>query len=154
VDNWRWAGVPFVLRSGKALGRERREIAVHFRPVPHLAFEANDPPPNVLRLLLEPDRLAFGVNLNRAGTPFPLERAELGVDFTSEGLPAYAHLLLQVLDGDCTLSIRDDEAEESWRVITPILDAWARERVPLLAYRAGSDGPATATRPPGGRHAG
>ena len=53
IDNWRWAGVPFVLRSGKALGRERREIAVHFRPVPHLAFEANDPPPNVLRLLLD-----------------------------------------------------------------------------------------------------
>jgi glucose-6-phosphate 1-dehydrogenase len=154
VDNWRWAGVPFVLRSGKALGRERREIAVHFRPVPHLAFEAHDPPPNVLRLLLEPDRLAFGVNLNRPGIPFPLERTELGTDFTSDGLPAYAHLLLQVLDGDCTLSIRDDEAEESWRVITPILEAWARRRVPLLEYPAGSDGPAAATRPPGGRHAG
>ena len=57
VDNWRWAGVPFVLRSGKALGRERREIAVHFWPVPHLAFEANDPPPNVLRLLMSPTAL-------------------------------------------------------------------------------------------------
>ena len=141
VDNWRWAGVPFVLRSGKALGRERREIAVHFWPVPHLAFEANDPPPNVLRLLMTPDRLAFGMNLNGPGAPFPLERIELGVDFTSEGLPAYGRLLLQVLEGDCTLSIRDDEAEESWRVITPILDAWAQGRVPLLEYPAGSDAP-------------
>jgi glucose-6-phosphate 1-dehydrogenase len=150
VDNWRWAGVPFVLRSGKALGRERREIAVYFRPVPHLAFEADDPPPNVLRLLLEPDRLAFGMNLNRPGAPFPLERIELGAEFTSQGLPAYARLLLQVLEGDCTLSIRDDEAEESWRVITPILDAWARGRVPLLEYPAGSGGPTAATQPPGG----
>jgi glucose-6-phosphate 1-dehydrogenase len=143
VDNWRWAGVPFVLRSGKALGRERREIAVHFRPVPHLAFEANDPQPNVLRLLLEPDRLAFGLNLNRPGIPFPLERIELGADLASEGLPAYTRLLLQILEGDCTLSIRDDEAEESWRVVAPILEAWAQGRVPLLEYPAGSDGPTT-----------
>jgi glucose-6-phosphate 1-dehydrogenase len=154
VDNWRWAGVPFVLRSGKALGRERREIAVHFRPVPHLAFEANDPPPHVLRLLLEPDRLVFGLNLNRPGIPFPLERIELGIDFTAQGLPAYARLLLQVLEGDCTLSIRDDEAEESWRVITPILDAWAQRRVPLLEHPASSDGPTVATQPPGGQHVG
>jgi glucose-6-phosphate 1-dehydrogenase len=154
VDNWRWAGVPFVLRSGKALGRERREIAVHFWPVPHLAFEANDPSPNVLRLLLEPDRLVFGMNLNRPGAPFPLERIELGVDFASQELSAYARLLLQVLEGDCTLSIRDDEAEESWQVITPILDAWARGRVPLLEYPAGSDGPTATTHPPGRQHSG
>jgi glucose-6-phosphate 1-dehydrogenase len=147
VDNWRWAGVPFKLRSGKALGRERREIAVHFRPVPHLAFEANDPLPNVVRLLLEPDRLAFGVNLTRPGILFPLERIELSADFTSQELPAYARLLLQILEGDCTLSIRDDEAEESWRAITPILDAWAQARVPLLEYPAGSDGPTTASQP-------
>ena len=147
VDNWRWAGVPFKLRSGKALGRERREIAVHFRPVPHLAFEANDPLPNVVRLLLEPDRLAFGVNLTRPGVLFPLERIDLSADFTSQELPAYARLLLQVLEGDCTLSIRDDEAEESWRAITPILDAWAQARVPLLEYPAGSDGPTTASQP-------
>ena len=147
VDNWRWAGVPFKLRSGKALGRERREIAVHFRPVPHLAFEANDPLPNVVRLLLEPDRLAFGVNLTRPGVLFPLERIELSADFTSQELPAYARLLLQILEGDCTLSIRDDEAEESWRAITPILDAWAQARVPLLEYPAGSDGPTTASQP-------
>jgi glucose-6-phosphate 1-dehydrogenase len=134
----------FKLRSGKALGRERREIAVHFRPVPHLAFEANDPLPNVVRLLLEPDRLVFGTNLNRPGFLFPLERIELSADFTSQKLPGYARPLLMVLDGDCTLSIRDDEAEESRRAITPILNVWAQGRVPLLEYPAGSDGPTTA----------
>jgi glucose-6-phosphate 1-dehydrogenase len=155
IDNWRWAGVPFVLRSGKALRRERHEIAVHFRRVPHLAFgQPEEPWPNVLRLQLDPDRVALGVNLNGPGTPFPLERIELGTDFTSQGLPAYTRLLLQVLEGDCTLSIRDDEAEESWRVITPILDAWAQGRVPLLEYPAGSDGPTAATRMPGGQHSG
>jgi glucose-6-phosphate 1-dehydrogenase len=93
-------------------------------------------------------------NWRWAGVPFPLERVELGADFTSQGLPAYARLLLQVLEGDCTLSIRDDEAEESWRVIAPILDAWAQGRAPLLDYPAGLDGPTSASRPPGGQHTG
>jgi glucose-6-phosphate 1-dehydrogenase len=141
LDNLRWAGVPFVLRSGKALSRERHEIAVHFRPMPHLAFEANEPPPNVLRLLLEPDRVIFGLNLNCPGTPFALERVDLAADRTSGVLPAYARLLLHILEGDSTLSIRDDEAEESWRVVEPILDAWARGRSPLREYPAGSAGP-------------
>ncbi len=153
ADNLRWAGVPFVLRSGKALARERREIVVTFRPMPHLAFEANEPPPNVLRLLLEPGRVVFAMNLNRPGTPFALERIDLGADFTSGGLPAYARLLLQVLEGDSTLSIRDDEAEESWRVVEPILDAWARGRSPLLEYPAGSVGPVLDARRRAGPHA-
>ena len=153
VDNLRWAGVPFVLRSGKALAGDRHEIAVTFRPMPHLAFEGNDPPPNVLRLLLEPDRLVFGMNLNRPGTPFALDRINLGTDFTSGGLPAYARLLLQVLEGDSTLSIRDDEAEESWRVVEPILDAWAQGRSPLLEYPAGCAGPELDGRRPAGPRA-
>jgi len=140
VDNLRWAGVPFVLRSGKALAGERHEIAVHFRTMPHLAFEADEPPPNVLRLLLGPDRVLFGMNLNRPGNPFALERVDLGADCASGVLPAYARLLLDVLQGDSTLSIRDDEAEESWRVVEPILDAWARGRSPLREYPAGSQG--------------
>src|SRR5262245_37192011 len=101
---------------------------------------------------MEPDRLVFGMNLNRPGAPFPLERIELGADFPAQEVPAYGRLLRQVLEEDCTLSIRDDEAEESWRVITPILDAWAKEWVPLLEYPAGSDGPAAASQPPGGQH--
>lgn len=130
---WRWAGVPFVLRSGKALAWERREIAVHFRPVPHLAFAAQDPPPNALRLQLDPDRVAFGVNLNGPGDPFELEHVELDAEFAPQDLPTYGRLLPDVLDGDCTLSIRADEAEESWRIIEPNLNAWSEGQVPLRA---------------------
>ena len=141
IDNWRWAGVPFVLRSGKALARARQEIAVRFRPVPHLAFEPCCPPANVLRLRLDPDQLTFGVNLNGPGKPFDLEHVELAAGFPPQELPAYARLLLDVLEGDYTLSIRADEAEESWRIVEPILEAWKTGRVPLQEYPAGSDGP-------------
>lgn len=142
VDNWRWKDVPFVLRTGKALARDRREIAVHFRPVPHLIFDwAPEPSTNVLALILDPDRVSFRVNLNGPGDPFELEPVELGLALAPQELPAYARLLLAVLEGDATLSIRGDEAEESWRIVEPILAAWAAGRVPLDEYPAGSDGP-------------
>jgi glucose-6-phosphate 1-dehydrogenase len=142
VDNWRWAGVPFVLRSGKALGRDRREVAVTFRRVPHQTFGADEPAPaDVLRLGLDPDRIALEVNLNGAGDPFDLERADLAAEFPPVELPPYSQLLAAVLAGDPTLSIRGDEAEESWRVIEPILRVWSAGAVPLQAYPAGSDGP-------------
>lgn len=142
IDNWRWAGVPFVLRTGKALGCDRREIAVHFKPVPHLAFgQAAQPIPNVFAIELDPDRIALSVNVNEPGDLCNLERIELDKRFPSGGLPAYARLLLDILDGDPTLSIRDDEAEESWRIVEPILEVWNKGGVPLVDYPAGSDGP-------------
>ncbi len=142
VDNWRWPGVPFVLRSGKALSRDRAEIVVRFRPVPHLAFgQGPEPEPNVLRLGMEPDRIAVSVNINGPGDPFDLEHIELGAKLAPQDPPAYGRLLLAVLEGDTTLSIRADEAEESWRIVEPILEAWAEGRVPLLEYPAGSNGP-------------
>jgi glucose-6-phosphate 1-dehydrogenase len=127
IDNWRWAGVPFVLRTGKALGHDRREIAIHFKPVPHLAFgQESQPKRNVLAIELDPDRIALKINVNQPGDLCNLEQVELDKRFPSGGLPAYARLLLDVLDGDPTLSIRDDEAEESWRIVEPILQVWAR----------------------------
>jgi glucose-6-phosphate 1-dehydrogenase len=141
IDNWRWSGVPVLLRTGKALAAERREIAIHFKPVPHLAFAAQDPPTNVLRLGLDPDSVSFGVNLNGAGDPFDLEQTDLRATFRPQAVPAYGRLLLDVLEGDCALSIRGDEAEESWRIVEPILAAWSGGRVPLREYAAGSDGP-------------
>jgi glucose-6-phosphate 1-dehydrogenase len=142
VDNWRWAGVPFRLRTGKALGSDRREIAVHFKPVPHLPFGERQPPPGVLRMRLEPDSIALELNLNGAGDPFDLERRVLEVDLPRQGLPAYGILFRELLAGDTTLSISDVEAEESWRVVEPILAAWAAGEVPLQEYPAGSAGPA------------
>ncbi|MCP9447762.1 MAG: glucose-6-phosphate dehydrogenase [Nitrospira sp.] len=142
IDNWRWAGVPFVLRTGKALGQDRREIAIYFKPVPHLAFgQATQPVPNVLKIELNPDRIALAVNVNKPGELCELDRIELDTPLSAEGLPAYARLLLDILEGDPILSIRDDEAEESWRIVEPILQVWNDGAVPLVEYPAGSEGP-------------
>lgn len=142
IDNWRWTGVPFLLRTGKALGRDRREIVIHFKPVPHLAFgQEAQPIPNVLVIELDPNRIALKVNVNEPGDLFNLEQLELDTRLQSGALPAYARLLLDVLDGDPTLSIRDDEAEESWRIVEPILQAWGGGGVPVVDYPAGSGGP-------------
>ena len=142
IDNWRWAGVPFVLRTGKALAKERREIAVHFQPVPYLAFgQDSEPIPNVLRLQLDPDRVSLGTNINGPGDPFTLEHIVLDAELAPQDLPAYGRLLLDALEGDPVFSIRADEAEASWRIVEPILEAWAAGRIPLLEYPAGSEGP-------------
>jgi glucose-6-phosphate 1-dehydrogenase len=147
VDNLRWAGVPFVLRAGKALARSRGEIAVHFKPVPHLAFQrANDPQPNVLRVQLGPDRIALNMNINGPYDPFDLEQIELSADFAPQNFfSAYERLFFDLLEGNTTLFIRADEAEESWQVVEPILDAWKKGLVPLLEYPAGSHGPTGAS---------
>ena len=87
IDNLRWAGVPFVLRGGKALSRFRGEIAVHFKPVPHLAFQrAGDPRPNVLRLRLGPDRVTLNLNVNGPYDPFDLEQIELSAELRPPGV--------------------------------------------------------------------
>jgi glucose-6-phosphate 1-dehydrogenase len=142
LDNWRWHDTRFRLRTGKALGRDRKEVAVHFRPVPHLPRGMDgDPRPNVLRFGLEPE----GVAVEMAGVG-PSAPAFVPLTLTAElqpaELPAYGRLLRDVLARDAALSIRCDEAEESWRVVTPVLDAWAKDLVPLQGYAAGSDGPA------------
>ena len=142
IDNWRWADVPFILRSGKAIGLDKREIVVRYREVPHLAFGSEfEPIPNLLRLELDPDRLALSLNVNGRGDPFDLEELELSADLAPDGLPAYARVLLAVLEGDPVLAIRDDEAEESWRIVEPILELWSSGAVPMQEYPAGSSGP-------------
>jgi glucose-6-phosphate 1-dehydrogenase len=139
IDNWRWSGVPFTLRSGKALAKDRAEIAVYFRPVPHLAFgQEGDPRANALRIAFAPDRMALDLNINGPGDPFVLEPAALALELAPQDISAYGKLLLDVLAGDPTLSIRDDEAEEAWRIMEPILAVWQEGRVPLLDYPAGS----------------
>ena len=142
VENWRWSGVPFRLRSGKGLGSGRREIAITFKPVPHLAFTDEEPRPGVLRITLTPEGIELELNLNGSGDPFDLEREVMRVDSRAPDLPAYALVLRELIAGDTTLSISDVEAEECWRIIEPVLAAWASGEVPLLEYPAGSDGPA------------
>lgn len=140
LDNWRWAGTHFRLRTGKALRRNRKEVAVHFRQVPHLPFAHREQVrPNVLRFGLEPESVALELTGSgpRANTLVPLT---LTTRLGPTELPPYAQLLLDVLTGKANLSIGAEEAEESWRVVTPILDAWAQDRVPLREYPAGSEG--------------
>ncbi|QRP44760.1 glucose-6-phosphate dehydrogenase [Amycolatopsis sp. FDAARGOS 1241] len=146
LDNWRWAGTIFRLRSGKALRRDRKEVAVHFRHVPHLPLgHSGEALPNVLRFGLDPEDVTLdltGIGAS-AHTFAPLT---LTARIDPPELPAYGRLLLDVLDGNAALSIRGDEAEEAWRVLTPVLSAWAKDLVPLDEYPAGSDGPAEGTR--------
>ncbi|KAA0962779.1 MULTISPECIES: glucose-6-phosphate dehydrogenase [Microbacterium] len=143
VRNARWAGTPFRLRSGKALGTPATEIVVRFRPVRHLPTGLTGSSDGaVLRFSLGPDRISLELNLNAADDPFELERAALSAELGEGALKAYAEVLSGVLDGDPLLAVRGDAAEECWRIVAPILDAWRRDEVPLDEYPAGSSGPA------------
>jgi glucose-6-phosphate 1-dehydrogenase len=141
VATWRWAGVPFTLRSGKALGERRREIRVVFRPpsrVPDgLTGSASG---NVLHIELGPERVELELNLNGPGDPDTLTREVLAAEFDPGRLPAYGEVLRGILDGDPALSIRGDTAEECWRIVQPVLDAWHAGKVPMDEYAAGSNG--------------
>ena len=142
LESWRWSSTKFRLRTGKALGRDHQEVAVHFRPVPHLPFDnVADPAPNVLRFGLDPEALTLELTGTDPARSFGLTPLTLRADVTPAVLPAYGRVLLDVLNGDPTLSIRGDEAEESWRIVDPIVSAWSNNLVPLEEYAAGSQGP-------------
>lgn len=141
IDNWRWIGVPFDLRTGKGLRRDRHEIAAHFRTVPHLPFERAAPAANMLRLRFDANCIELGLNIIGPGASFDLERVNLNTQLAPQAMPEYSRLLLDVFEGDATLSIRGDEAEECWRIVEPILAEWSKGTVPLRDYPAGSDGP-------------
>ncbi|HUP73829.1 MAG TPA: glucose-6-phosphate dehydrogenase [Acidimicrobiales bacterium] len=145
VDHARWQGVPFHLRTGKALDANRREIRIHLRSTERLPFgQEHEPAHNVLTLTMDPDRLIADIALNGAGDPFDLEHARWELELAPHELSAYARLLRDVITGDPSLSIRADEAEESWRVIDPIIAAWNDGVSPLMSYPARSRGPAGA----------
>jgi glucose-6-phosphate 1-dehydrogenase len=139
VDKWRWAGVPFVLRSGKAQHTDRAEAVIHLREVPHAVFAGNPAcRPNVLRIGLEPPTLSANININDDSELIGLEPVTLETALPAPPRPAYASLIRDVLAGDATLAVRGDEAEEAWRIMQPILDAWAQDVVPLQSYPAGT----------------
>ncbi|HET9650474.1 MAG TPA: glucose-6-phosphate dehydrogenase [Microlunatus sp.] len=144
IDSWRWAGVPFRLRSGKALGERRREIVVTFKAAPHIPRGLRgEAPPAQLQLSIGPDRMAWMINVNGPEDPLQLDRVTLGADLAPGRLPAYGEVLAGVLDADPFLSVRGDTAEQCWRIVQPVLDAWSRGDVPLDSYPAGSSGPAS-----------
>ena len=142
LDSWRWSGTRFRLRTGKAMGEDRKEVVVHFRPAPHLPFE---PPErlvsNRLRFGLEPEGLTLELTGSGPGVALSLVPLKLSAEMQPPELPAYGRILLDVLRGNSALSIRGDEAEESWQVLTPVLNGWSRDLTPLEEYDAGSNGP-------------
>jgi glucose-6-phosphate 1-dehydrogenase len=154
VDNWRWAGIPIYMRTGKRLARKVTEIAITLKPVPHLAFESQGSigvQPNQLVLTMQPNE---GVSLS-LGAKIPGSRMRIrpvnmeflyGTAFLSQSPEAYERLILDAMRGDATLFTRDDEVEAQWRVIDPILESWSKGVPPLLEYPAGSPGPEEAER--------
>lgn len=153
IDNWRWAGVPFYLRTGKAMPAKVTEIGIHFKPVPHVLFNA--PPfgpmePNILALRIQPNEgisLQFQVKVPGAGVRIQPYEMDFGYaeSFGAEPPEAYERLLLDAALGDATLFTRSDEVEAAWAFLQPILDGCA-ESPPreLPTYPAGSWGPAEA----------
>jgi glucose-6-phosphate 1-dehydrogenase len=150
VDNWRWAGVPIYLRTGKRLARKVTEIAVTLKPVPHLAFEQQGSvgvQPNQLVMTMQPNE---GVSLS-LGAKIPGTRMRIrpvnmeflyGTAFLSQSPEAYERLIMDAMRGDATLFTRDDEVEAQWRIIDPILENWSSDSDgPLPTYAAGSPGP-------------
>lgn len=143
VDTWRWAGVPFRLRSGKALAARRKEAVITFKRPPRVPGGlSGGEHPDRLRIGFGPDRLGLDLNINGPGDPFVLDPVTLEADFGPGDLPPYGEILRGVLDGDPTLSVRGDTAEECWRIVEPVLAAWRADAVPLGEYAAGSGGPA------------
>jgi len=142
LDSWRWSGTRFRLRTGKALGRDRKEIVVRFRAVPHHPFDRpQEPSPNILRFGLDPEGLSLELTGTGPGATLSLVPVVMSAELQPPELPAYARVLLDVLGGDATLSIRGDEAEQAWRIVTPVLEGWSRDLAPLEEYDAGSHGP-------------
>jgi glucose-6-phosphate 1-dehydrogenase len=142
LDSWRWSGTRFRLRTGKALGQDRKEIVVHFRPVPHHPFDRpQGPTPNLLRFGLNPEGLSLELTGTGPAATLSLVPLVLSAEMQPPELPAYGRILLDVLRGDATLSIRADEAEEAWRIVTPVLEGWTDNLAPLEEYEAGSSGP-------------
>lgn len=155
VDNWRWAGVPIYLRTGKRLPKRASEVAIQFREVPHVLFNANpDVPlePTVLALRVQPEE---GLSLRIASKlPGPKVRIypvklefNYSAGFGGSTPEAYERLILDVMAGDATLFMRRDAVEAAWEFVMPILQEWERSRARYLPeYRAGTWGPLEADR--------
>jgi glucose-6-phosphate 1-dehydrogenase len=143
VDNPRWAGVPFTLRSGKALKADLAEIAIHFRPLPrYLLAQWPGVEPNALRIGLREPYVRLTTTLN--GPERTAESRELEARSTAPRFTAYAHLVQEMLKGDPMLFITSHEAEEAWRIIDPVMNAWTLGDVPILEYPAGGEPPGSA----------
>ncbi|MGQ0633670.1 MAG: glucose-6-phosphate dehydrogenase [Planctomycetaceae bacterium] len=157
IDNWRWAGVPFYLRTGKRLPKRISEIAIQFKLPPLHLFktvecegdicELVEARPNTLVFRIQPsESIALSFSAKRPGMQYQIHPVRMDFEyheaFAANTLPeAYERLLLDVLRGDSTLFMRNDELDAAWRLVTPVLDAWAADPNPPEPYPAGTWGP-------------
>jgi glucose-6-phosphate 1-dehydrogenase len=153
IDNWRWAGVPFYIRTGKHLSKRNTEIAIRFKQAPYTAFR--DTPvdslrPNWLMLRIAPDEgISLQFEVKRPGSA--MELASVKMDFRyddwfpKEANVGYETLIYDVMIGDPTLFMRADMVEQTWRIVQPVLDAWAdKSTAEPPVYPSGSAGPGEA----------
>jgi glucose-6-phosphate 1-dehydrogenase len=145
IDNWRWAGVPFLLRTGKKLARKVSEVSLSFRDVPYNVFRGTHtvvPGRDHLTFRIQPDEgITMALNVKRPGVGTDLTRATMDFDyertFQTPLIEAYEVLILEAMKGDHTLFTREDEVERAWEVLMPVIE----ERPPVASYEPGSWGP-------------
>jgi glucose-6-phosphate 1-dehydrogenase len=149
IDNWRWAGVPFFIRTGKHLSQRKTEVAIRFKQAPYTPFRATPVfclPENWLIISIAPDE---GISLQFAvKRPGPVvDLAGVRMDFRdndwfpNEPNVGYETLIYDAMMGDQTLYMRADMVEEAWRVVQPVVDAWAADNSDITTYMSGSEGP-------------
>ena len=152
IDNWRWAGVPFYLRTGKRMPQKLTEIVIAYKSLPHNIFSTGDTIPNRLVIRLQPNE---GIEMQMVSkqqslkNKLALETKTLNLDFLNspeiQRVPdAYERLFLDVINGDPSLFVGRDEVEESWKWCDALIAAWGDQAVPVTGYHAGTWGPAKA----------
>lgn len=142
IRNNRWAGVPFVLRSGKGMGESRKQIDVVFKPVDHLPKGfIGCHGPDKLEIKLKPGELGLRLSMNAEGDPFDLEQKTLRATLNEAKMEPYGEVLKHIFDDNQLLSVRADAAELCWKIVAPALRAFDQDRIPLEEYPAGSAGP-------------
>jgi len=150
IDNWRWAGVPFFLRTGKRLPKRASEVSVHLKEVPPILFNRSAGArldPNILSIRIQPDEgFALGISSKIPGPRVRVYPVQMdfhyGSTFGATSPEAYERLLLDVMAGDQTLFMRRDQVEAAWQWVMPILDRWASDSAASIpTYAAGEWGP-------------
>lgn len=154
IENWRWQGVPFYMRTGKRMPQKKSEIAIFFKQIPHSIFKPIKPEDfcaNVLVLRMQPhEGMSLGMEVKSPGSKLGVNTLEMSfsyTDFIKDSIPdAYERLLLDALLGDQTLFVRNDAVEASWAFFKPLMDAWKADdkKTPIHYYKAGTDGPKAA----------
>lgn len=152
IENWRWSGVPFYLRTGKRMAERVSEICIQFKPIPHSIFDHAEgaPRPNKLIIRLQPDEGVKLMMMNKDPGPGGMRLREVALNLSfaqafSERTPeAYERLLMDVVRGSQTLFMRRDELEAAWTWVDPIREAWDRSSEPPQSYTAGTWGPSGA----------